>query len=249
MPDFKKAFPLLPRNGFIRRISYDRDMFFDQYGLVRPRPGQRGEHGILFRAYLDYLTIKTLVRYEKPEKAFWSNFDTPEHFSFNPPEYTPKYSVADMTGMYAMALLHDQSLLQDLPIIAWNNRLHFDLSGLSVFLSIRFPRLKKCLWSLVTLLALISCNRHYSKAEGKLLWWLRLHMLGMHKVLRTCEKVVKRSLKRDGVLMTRSSPFGFCFDHHFTGGFNSEWLKDGIQLDHPILRYKTHCEHASVLIP
>lgn len=229
-------------------FDYSKDPFFDAYGLVKPRLADRGENGILFRAYLDALSTKHGVIYDNPLKAFWSNFDTRVHFSANPPEYASRYSIDNMTALYYLAWANDRKLLRELPIFYWNDKIWAHPNGFMVFLSVRIPMLKPVFWPFIFIMALYSALRPHNETSGKLLWWLRLHMLEMHKTLRFMEKVIRRGLEKEDISTTHS-PYGFCFLYYFTNGLNPDWLSDGTQMRHPIIRYMNLAYLEKTIVP
>jgi hypothetical protein len=168
--------------------------FITESCLVKTNREDDGNNGILFKAYLDYWRKERnrLMSKQVANKAAQSQYDlsTKNWFNANPPEKAPRYSVDNMTGLYAIKMLHGESL-KGLPIFKWNDRIWWHPNGWMIFLAAKFCPLKYVFLPFLLAMAIYSCARPKEVTTGKNLWWLRFKMLKLSIFLTPLEKLIR----------------------------------------------------------
>jgi len=162
-------------------IKYDMD-FFTENGFVKTNPYDVGNNGILFRAYLDHLDYKD----DKLNIGYMNFVKSPTHENYyygNYPEHTEHFSIDNMTGLYGERMYYGLDI-SDLPVFKWNNRIWWHPNGWAVFLSAKYPITKPLFFPILLVMALITTKRDLTSTTGRLLWFLRMNMLGYKNTLK-----------------------------------------------------------------
>jgi len=218
--------------------------FYPESYLVAPSLSDRGENGILFRAQVeelvDYLKEKYGIQVDITFLAFLNrtrlntvaasrSVIIKGYFRANPPEDTDHFSIDNMIGLYRQSLRINKDTLKLLPIFKWNGSYNFHPHSWLVYLFVKYPFIKYLIIPYLAILGmfLYSCySDKYSDTSGFNLWFIRLRMMKMNKLLDFYISVRTKKMKDDPNLNSVFSHIEdglvYNFAYYFTQGWENK---------------------------
>lgn len=186
---------------------FNKDSFFDGFGLLHVQKGEPSENGILFLAEHVLLAhrsgVETEIGYHKIQVAMNLSQWKDGHFQALIPEQGKHYSHDNMTGLQCLNYFYKGR--GDF-YAKWNDRWWLHPRDLIFYSFLAKQKIGYLLAPLLLLFAYVSVRRERAITSGKLLWHLRFMTLesgsGLHnKVgylgLKLCEKILKKQHGED----------------------------------------------------
>ncbi len=221
--------------------TLNREYFHADTYLVSPNLHDRGENGILFRAYLEAWYAKlckipsSQFSKELGQFLFVTRLSSVmssvsqqkiNYFRANPPEDTTHFSVDNMTGLYYMSQPY-HNFVDKLPVLYWNGRFHWHPNGWMTFLSAKHGFFKYLFAPFLSAMSAYSfLVGPASDTSGRDLWWLRFQMLGMRRTEAWANSVLQNKVAetsgqtKDRLLYSGNGQDGFVwsFAYYLTSG-------------------------------
>ena len=160
-------------------VSENGPLFTAEYHMIQHLLGKSPDKNRLISAIVDTGTK------EDPETYLSHTRATTNHFSHD-----------NMTGLYVLLLMAGMSV-KGMPISKWNDRWWLHPRDLIFYSLMQEKKWSLVLLPLLYLVSIVSCSSERSRTSGKMLWWLRLHVLEMRGfrssrgIIKLCESVMR----------------------------------------------------------
>ena len=168
-------------------------------GALHVRKSEVSENGPLFTAeyyMLQHLLGKSVLQQNILKAIMDTHREGDENYLSHTRATTNHFSHDNMTGLYSLLLMAGGSV-EGMPILKWNDRWWLHPRDTIFYSLMQEKKWSLVLLPLLYLVSIVSCSSERNRTSGKMLWWLRLHMLEMRGfrssrgIIKLCEIVMR----------------------------------------------------------